>query len=277
MAVRSGRLPRLALNRLNPEKDRRVSRATESVSGCYHFDRDRLQVEWVCSEAAEFSGFPSFSSPTTMRLCEECVVTSPRTAAAGRPVTYCRLNHNVSILWLWFDVELDLKQDFRLNRRAMNALQRLLQREQDHGWGHQLETLIYVYWLAHGLSHRVVSSVFNVSKRTVHRVIHRVAQNIWVNLKKAISFPQAEELQAVGQGFVQLSITPAFNNVIGAIDGTHIRIKPPRRHQIEYLNYKGFYSINMQAIFDSSGRFLDVFIGYPGSVHDTRILKNSSF
>lgn len=127
------------------------------------------------------------------------------------------------------------------------------------------------------LQRLLLSCVFNVPKATVHRVIHRVAQNIWVNLKKAISFPQAEELQAVGEGFVQLSRTPAFNNVIGAIDGTHIRIKPPRRHQIDYLNYKGFYSISMQAICDSSGRFLDVFIGYPGSVHDTRILKNSSF
>ncbi|ROL44324.1 hypothetical protein DPX16_8746 [Anabarilius grahami] len=159
---------------------------------------------------------------------------------AGSPVTYCMVNHNVPILQLWLDEELELRQDFRLSRTAMNALQRLLQRETDHGWGHQLETLIYVYWLAHGLSYRVVSSVFNVPKATVHRVIHRVAQNIWVNLKKAISFPQAEELQAVGQGFAQLSRTHAFKNVVGAIDGTHIRIKPPKRHQIDYLNYKGF-------------------------------------
>lgn len=151
-----------------------------------------------------------------------------------------------------------MKQDFRLSRRAMNALQRLLHREHDHGWGNQLETLIYVYWLAHGLSYRVVSSVFNVPKATVHRIIHKVAQNIWVNLNNVIIFPRAEKLQAVGQGFVVLSGTPAFKNVVGAIDGTHIRIKPPRQHQIDYLNYKGFYSISMQAICDSCGRFLDI-------------------
>ncbi|RXN30258.1 methenyltetrahydrofolate synthase domain-containing isoform X2 [Labeo rohita] len=168
------------------------------------------------------------------------------------------------ILRLWFDEELELKQDFRLSRRAIKALQGLLHREHDHGWGNQLETLIYVYWLAHGLSYRVVSSVFNVPKATVHRIIHKVAQNIWVKLKNVIFFPRAEELQAVGQGFVELSRTPAFKNVVGAIDGTHIRIKPLRQHQIDYLNYKGFYSISMQAICDSSGRFLDIFVGYPG-------------
>lgn len=181
------------------------------------------------------------------------------------------------ILRLWFNVEAELRQDFRLSRRAMNSLQRLLKREQDHGWGSELEILIYVYWLAHGLSYRVVSSVFGVPKATVHRIIHRVAQNIWRNLKKAISFPKAEDLENVGQRFAQISGTPAFQTVVGAIDGSHIRIKPPQQHRIDYLNYKGFFSINMLAICDANARFLDVYVAYPGSVHDTRVMKGSSF
>ncbi|XP_062418244.1 uncharacterized protein LOC134129044 [Pungitius pungitius] len=194
---------------------------------------------------------------------------------ADRPPMYCRVDATVPILRLWFDEEAEIKQDLRLTRTAMNSLQRLLDRNQDHGWGNQLEVLIYTYWLAHGLSYRVVAKVFNVPRPTVFRVIHKVAQNIWNNLNKAISFPH--DLQAVGQGFVALSGTPAFHNVVGAIDGTHIRIKPPVLHRLDYLNYKGFYSINMQAICDAEGRFLDIFVGYPGSVHDTRVMKNSSF
>ena len=112
--------------------------------------------------------------------------------------------------------------------------------------------------------------MFSVPKATVHRVIHRVAQSIWNNLNRVISIPQAyEELKAVG--------TPAFANVVGAIDGTHIRIKPPQRHRLDYLNYKNFYSINMQAICDAKGTFLDIFVGYPGSVHDTRVMKTVPF
>lgn len=165
----------------------------------------------------------------------------------------------------------------RISASPEDSLQRLLQRDQDHGWGYQLEVLIYTYWLAHGLSYRVVASVFCVPKATVHRVVHRVAQTICSKLKTAISFPQAEQLNEVGEGFVRLSGKPAFQVVVGAIDGCHIRIKPPKRHHMDYLNYKGFYSINMQAICDSTGRFLDVFVAYPGSVHDTRIMKNSTF
>ncbi|KAL1268607.1 hypothetical protein QQF64_033970 [Cirrhinus molitorella] len=79
------------------------------------------------------------------------------------------------ILRLWFDDELELKQDFHLSRRAMNALHRLLHREHGNGWANQLETLIYVYWLAHGLSYQVVSSVFDVPKATVYRIIYKEA------------------------------------------------------------------------------------------------------
>ena len=160
----------------------------------------------------------------------------------------------------------------------MQGLQRLLQRDvEDHGRGSQLKVLIYVYWLAHGLSYRVVSSVFSVPRSTVHRIINKVARHKGNNLKKVIHFPSAEDLDAVGQGFGLLAGHPVFNNSVGAIDGCHVRIKPPQLHRLDYLNYKGFYSINMQAICDSEGRFLDIFVGYPGSVHDSRILKNSPF
>ncbi|KAE8278880.1 hypothetical protein D5F01_LYC22459 [Larimichthys crocea] len=96
----------------------------------------------------------------------------------------------------------------------MHAVQRLLQTEQDHGWGRELEVLIYVYWLAHGLSYIVVARVFNVPKSTVHRVLHKVANYICRNLRHAVALPQAAELAAVGQGFAQLSGSPAFTNVV---------------------------------------------------------------
>lgn len=40
----------------------------------------------------------------------------------------CKLDQHVPILWLWFDVNTDLKQEFCLCRRAMQGLQILLQR-----------------------------------------------------------------------------------------------------------------------------------------------------
>ena len=79
----------------------------------------------------------------------------------------------------------------------------------------------------------------------------------------------------IGRGFCQLAQPDAFNNALGAIDGCHFRIKPTRHNHYDYFKYKLFYSVQVQAICDSSGRFTDICVGYGGSVHDTRVLSNS--
>lgn len=54
-------------------------------------------------------------------------------------------------------------------------------------------------------------------------------------------------------------------------------VKPPREPERQsYMNRKLFPSMQLQAICDTKGRFLDVLVGYPGSAHDSRIVKNSS-
>ena len=62
----------------------------------------------------------------------------------------------------------------------------------------------------------------------------------------------------------------------GAIDGTHIPILAPVESHVEYVNRKGFHSIIMQAVTDCNYLFRDVVIGWPGSVHDARVLSNSA-
>ncbi|KAL7394000.1 hypothetical protein ABVT39_019127 [Epinephelus coioides] len=141
------------------------------------------------------------------------------------------------------DPERDMKADFRLSRQAFTGLLTILSQERDHGWGHHLEALIFVLWLAHGVSYRVTAQAFDVPKTTVFRVVHTTTM----------------------QG-------PRSSS---AIDGCHIRIKPPSRNKACYYNYKGYYSIQMQAICDSMGRFMDIFVGYAGSAHNTRVLRNS--
>ena len=63
----------------------------------------------------------------------------------------------------------------------------------------------------------------------------------------------------------------------GAIDGCHVRIVPPGAFASDYFNRKLFHSIQFQAICDHKGRFLDVHVGFPGSVHDAGVLKSSPF
>ncbi|KAF4116467.1 hypothetical protein G5714_003956 [Onychostoma macrolepis] len=60
----------------------------------------------------------------------------------GAPTRYCAINPNMPILRMWFDVETELRQDFRLSRTAMHSLQRLLQREQYTPIGWHMDSLI---------------------------------------------------------------------------------------------------------------------------------------
>ena len=69
-----------------------------------------------------------------------------------------------------------------------------------------------------------------------------------------------------------------FNNVIGAIDGTHIILENAPLKQPEiYWNHKKQYSIQCQGIVDYRGIFIDYEIGWPESVHDAKVYQNSFF
>ncbi|CAH2008273.1 unnamed protein product [Acanthoscelides obtectus] len=62
---------------------------------------------------------------------------------------------------------------------------------------------------------------------------------------------------------------------IGAVDCTHIPILKPFMHADKYVNRKNFASINVQATCNSNEEFTSVDVSWPGSVHDSRIWKNS--
>ena len=59
------------------------------------------------------------------------------------------------------------------------------------------------------------------------------------------------------------------------MDGTHIPILRPNIHEEAYLNRKDFHSINVQICGNEDLQIIDVVVKWPGSVHDSRILKNS--
>ncbi|XP_022520223.1 putative nuclease HARBI1 [Astyanax mexicanus] len=172
-------------------------------------------------------------------------------------------------------MRVDLRADLRLSRETITSLTAALRQETDHGWSRDIEVLVFLYWLAHAASYRVVSRAFAIPRSSVHDIVHRVSKDVSGIIKRVITLPTGDDLEVIGAGFAHLAGSPAFTVAVGAIDGCHIRIKPPSANAQCYLNRKLFHSVQLQAICDHQGKFLDIFVGYPGSVHDARILKNS--
>ncbi|XP_015778386.1 PREDICTED: putative nuclease HARBI1 [Acropora digitifera] len=67
----------------------------------------------------------------------------------------------------------------------------------------------------------------------------------------------------------------AFPGVVGCVDGTHIRLQRPSQNEADYVNRKGYHSINVQAICDHIGIFTNIVAKWLGSTHDSFIFTDS--
>ena len=52
-------------------------------------------------------------------------------------------------------------------------------------------------------------------------------------------------------------------------------INAPSENHEDYFNRKQVCSINLQAIVDADLKFIPTSVGYPGSIHDARVLRLS--
>lgn len=66
-----------------------------------------------------------------------------------------------------------------------------------------------------------------------------------------------------------------YPQTFGAIDGSHIAIKPPKTGLADYTNRKGYQSLILQAVSDDFYFFRDVFVKLPGSCHDSFVYRCS--
>lgn len=54
-----------------------------------------------------------------------------------------------------------------------------------------------------------------------------------------------------------------------------VKFSVPQEHSLHYKTRRRDYAVILQAVCDSELRFTDSFAGYPGSVGDQRIFRNS--
>ncbi|XP_070157474.1 uncharacterized protein [Polyergus mexicanus] len=134
------------------------------------------------------------------------------------------------------------------------------------------QLLATLWLLATPDSYRSVGERFDISKSSLSVSFMRVVQALNDIAADIVQWPRGDRLATVKQKFQTLSVLP---DIIGAVDGTHISIKQSYKDSLSYKTYKKKYAVTLQAIYDSELVFLDCFTGYPGSVGDIRVFRNS--
>lgn len=133
---------------------------------------------------------------------------------------------------------------------------------------------ITLWFLATGCDYRTIGHLFGVAKSTVCMITKEVCYHIVRELlPQYIQLPQADALKEVISSFAS---DYGFPQCAGAVDGTHIPISSPQECPADYYNRKGWHSIIMQGTVNNRGLFIDVYVGWPGRVHDARVFANSS-
>ncbi|KAK5787292.1 hypothetical protein PVK06_041946 [Gossypium arboreum] len=131
------------------------------------------------------------------------------------------------------------------------------------------QVAMFLHIISHHLKNRVIKHHFNRSREIVSRSFHNVL-NAAIRLQDVL-FKKAEPITAN-------STDPRwkwFKNYLGALDGTHIKIRVPTVDKLRYQTRKGDIATNMLGVCTPDMQFVYVLPGWEGSVADGRVLRDA--
>lgn len=136
----------------------------------------------------------------------------------------------------------------------------------------EMKMKIFLRYVADPGFQNGIGEELGVEQSTVSRTVSSVMSRIVEQAPQWIKFPtnENEVIHAKETWLDKYN----FPTAVGVLDCTHVRIPKPQHHGDEYINRKGWPSINVQATCDARYMFTSVDIRWPGSVHDARIWRN---
>lgn len=151
----------------------------------------------------------------------------------------------------------ELRSRYRFDRESIEFLVDLLRDDleratsRNHALSTTVQVLVALRFFAPGRFLQVIGDTLGLAKSTVSRIISNVSYAIAQKQINFIKWPSTEaEVLQNKRGFYD---KVGFPGVIGCVDGTHIRIQAPNENENDYVNRKGFHSINVQAICNHKG------------------------
>lgn len=177
-----------------------------------------------------------------------------------------------------FFLESAFIERFRISRSAaekvLNAIGPTIDHRShiNHALVPKQQLLLALHFFGNGSQYHGVGDMHGIHKSTVCRVVNRVSRAI-----HRILFPVyvrwPNNCGSISIGFSEIA---GFPRVAGVVDGTLIPIKAPSVNESDYVDRHGDHSLNAMVVCGCNFEFFYASARWPGSVHDNRVLKNSS-
>ena len=119
---------------------------------------------------------------------------------------------------------------------------------------------ITLFYLGSKVTYKALSGIFGLSEECVFHITEYILKLLNEKCAEVIKWPKKEDYECIAKEFNSKE-KRQFPNIIGALDGCHIRISHAKEEDKAYYNYKHFHSIQLQAICLYNRRFIDIFVG----------------
>ena len=134
---------------------------------------------------------------------------------------------------------------------------------------------ITLYYLKEYGTLSMTANSFGIATNTALAVINEVCNAIvlYVGPKYLhLSKTNREMNEKMSEFETKFGMTQAF----GCINCTQVSIAGSSEHSRDCFCYRQLHSLNVEAVCDYKGAFMDVECKWPGSVHDAKVFANSS-
>ncbi|XP_008780280.4 protein ALP1-like [Phoenix dactylifera] len=128
---------------------------------------------------------------------------------------------------------------------------------------------IFLHTLGHHSKNRVMQLYFRRSGETVSRHFNVVLNAILRLHRHLLKNPEPVTERSTDEKWMW------FPNCLGALDGTHIRVRVSEKDKPRYRSRKNEISTNVLGVYSQDMQFIYVLPGWEGSAHDNRVLRDA--
>ena len=109
----------------------------------------------------------------------------------------------------------------------------------------------------------VGDSTAALSQPTIARIICRVSLGLAKRINEYIKHPTSKHV--LNESRVNFYEVAEYPKVTGIMGCTHTCLQKPHEQEYAYVDRSSNHSINVRAVLDNNGKFIDVVAKWPGS------------